>query len=134
MSIFKQVSRKYFPVSVYAIRICGSTASGYEKRKLSHYRIQAAAQSGMLGLCVSMRSLGVLVVHKEHRYAPYTCESDENVNYSGYQGCGAAADPCDEVKREQSYKTPVERAYNGEHKRDFVRNHHNKCDRILLYF
>ena len=70
-------------------------------------------------LCVAVGHM-LLVVHKEHRDAPYARQRDYDVNYSRDERCRAAADPCNKVEGEKTYQTPVESADYNECERDFV--------------
>ena len=57
-------------------------------------------------LCVSACNL--FVAHEEHRNTPNTCKSNYCVNYSCKHSGSSAADPCNKVEGEKTYKSPVE--------------------------
>ena len=82
-------------------------------------------------LCVVVRNV-LLVVHKEHRDAPYTGESDENIQYSCHNGSCSTEYPRHEVEGEEPHQTPVECADYYKSERDFVYYRHIKYDRTLL--
>ena len=82
-------------------------------------------------LCVSFRNFVVGV--KEHRNAPYTCNGNENVNYSRKKCCCASRYPCYRIEREQTDKSPVQCAYYGYDKCNFICYHHFIKPRFYLW-
>ena len=56
--------------------------------------------------------------------APKRRKSNNNVDNSAYNAVRAAADPCNKVKAEQTYKSPVKTADEKQKKRDFVHHFH----------
>ena len=74
--------------------------------------------SFLIVLCVAFRDL--VVGMEEHGNAPDSRNSDEDINDSCEYGLRTARNKGYEVKLENTYKTPVERAYYRNYKCDFI--------------
>lgn len=67
--------------------------------------------------------IGNSVVLEQQRNAPQRRKTDEGINYAA-EGCGlAAADPCDKVKGEKAYASPVDAADDCKNQRNAIDNH-----------
>ena len=97
----------------------GTSAELLSAKKSSRSLFQTPRLFFFSELCVAVGHM-LLVVHKEHRDAPYARQRDYDVNYSRDERCRAAADPCNKVEGEKTYQTPVESADYNECERDFV--------------
>lgn len=52
------------------------------------------------------------VLAEQEGNAPKTCQTDQAINDSAQHSALPSKDPCNQVKLEQAYKTPVQRADN----------------------
>lgn len=73
----------------------------------------------------SVVRFNVVTASEQKRYAPYSGEGDDGINYTRDHRFRTSADPSYEVKLEKSDQTPVERADYGENQSDSVYYHRN---------